>query len=514
MKRNIRENKILKSSIAISIIVCTGKILGFFKQGVIAWAFGASAGTDIYFAADSYIAMFGQIQVASISPSILTEYIHLSECEKKKELEVLLRKCFVVFPTIALVLILLNIVFASQIAVMLGISYFPEQRNELQRFIISLCPVILFTAFSGVANGILDANEKFVPSKLLSLFFSISIILFVFLLHSQLGVKSMLIGFLVGYGFHTLYVSVLAKQYFSFGKISCKDTSFRRVLKNVFPLVVGNSVVDVGHLVDKIIASSLVTGSVSYLYYGQVISNDLVNAVIITTIGTVLLPSLTKMVANKSEGVVIADRISEILGMVVALLIGIIGLYVVEGADLIRLFFERGSFSSEATIHVTSIAICYAVGFVFIAIREILTKTHYAYRDTATPMKNGIVGVIINTVLSLILSRVIGVSGVALATSISMGAVAFMMCFSIKRHINVFPLNKRFWWSFAKAVISALIMVIIGLFLIDICNGMNFIIRMVVISILMLIIYAVCLLCMRHEAIIDVKEIIFPKTKW
>ena len=482
-----KSSKIVKNSIVVSGVVCLGKALSFLKQAVLAWAFGANSGTDVYFTADSYIVMFAQIQTTSISPGILTEYILLDENKNRRDLEYFLRKCFVIFPVIALVLILVNIVLANQISIMLGISYSPEQRQKLQQLMICLCPVILFASFSGVSNGILDANERFVPSKFLSLFFSVSIIIFVFLFHDKLGIESMLLGFLLGYGFHTVYVTVLAKRYFSFGKIKKRDESFIRVMRRVLPLVIGNSIVDIGHLVDKIIASSLVTGSVTYLYYGQVISNDLVNSVIITAIGTVFLPSLTRMAVNRCDGYTVANRISEIIGIEVAILTVIVGLFVVEGTDFVKFFFERGSFSSEAPMYVTGIAI--------------LTKTHYAYQDTVTPMKNGIIGVIINTVLSFIFSRFIGVFGIALATSISMAFVAFIMSHSIKKYIGIYPLNKRFWGSFIKTFVSMGVTIFVGFLLREIMYNIHYIIRMICITFAMIIVYLIGLIVLKHNVI-------------
>ena len=67
-----KEKNVVKSSLAISAIVLIGKALGFVKQAVIAWAFGASATTDIYFAADGYTSMFGQIMGQSVGPAVLT----------------------------------------------------------------------------------------------------------------------------------------------------------------------------------------------------------------------------------------------------------------------------------------------------------------------------------------------------------------------------------------------------------------------------------------------------------
>lgn len=510
MKDNCKKT-LIKNSFFVSLIVCLGKIFGFLKQAVIAWAFGANAGTDIYFAADSYIAMIGQIQSSSISPCVLTEYISLNENKKRTELENLIKLCFIIFPLISILLILINILLSGNISSVLGISYSFEQRKELKKFIIYLCPVILFTSFAGVSNAILDANGRFIPSRLLSLFFSTSIIVSLIIFQKKFGINSLLLGFLFGYGVHTIYVTILTKKYFTLGRINTKVYFFQKLIKNIIPIVIGNSIVDIGHLVDKIVASSLVTGSVSYLYYGQVISSDLVCSVVITTIGSVLFPSLTKMVTNDCDGKKIAERISTILNKLIALLVGIISLYIVEGTDLVKLFFQRGEFSSVATSNVSDIAICYAIGFVFIAIREILTKTYYAYQDTKTPMIIGVLGVIINVILSLILSKIIGIAGVALATSVSIAIISVIMCITIKKHISVFPLCKEFFVALVKCLIAGIVIVFAGFFLSNIFENYNYIIRMIIISVSMIILYGIILKILKHEILLEIKHILKKK---
>lgn len=496
----MRKKNTFVSTVLISIIVCFGKILGFVKQAFIAWAFGATGETDIYFAADGYISIFGQIQMASIAPNVLTEYIKIREKNKQKDSIYFLRKCFLVFPLIGIIIIILNILFSEYISEILGISYTFMQRKILQKYIICLCPVILFTAVSSVSQGVLDANGRFLPSKLLSLIFSTFIISFVFLFHDILGIKSLLIGFLLGYAVHTIYVFVLAKRYFTFGGLQKTDSSFVLVLKNVVPLIIGNSIVDLGHLIDNIIASSLTSGSVSYLSYGQIISSGLVNAVIITPVGTVLLPLLTEIAVNTEDKKAVAKNVGNILAIVITILLIITDLYILECSDFIRLFFERGKFTHEVTKNISVIAICYAIGFVFIAIREILAKVHYAYQDTVSPMRNGIMGVIINVFLSLILSRLLGIVGIALATSISMIVVSFMMCLSLKKHIGTNSLKEYLGMPLMKSVFGLVIATLTGTLIRMYMINSKYIIRMFcVVSVTLLLYISILLYLYRYQ---------------
>ena len=457
------DSKIIKKGLIVSIVVCIGKVIGFLKQAVIAWAFGAGIETDIYFAADSYIAMIGQVQSASISPSILTNYIKLKENGKLKEAKEILRDAYIFFPIVAVVLIILNVVFSGPISEILGKAFNAAQRNEVQWFLISLSPVILLTSCAGVAQGILEGNERFTPTKWLSLIFSVSIIVCTVLFHKKIGIKSMLIGFILGYVLHTVYVVWCSREYVDMSIANpLKNRYFMLTIKNMIPLVLGNTIVDLGNLLGKVIASSLDEGSISVLYYGQVISNDLVNAVIITTIGTVLLPTLTKEISNQTHEGEISNRIKDILIFALTLIGLVVTLYIVEGLDLIRIFFERGNFGEDSSIRVAKISVCYAMGFCFMACREILVKAHYAYQDTISPMRNGIFGVIINASLSLFLAKRYGVYGIAIASSISMAIMMILLMNTLKKHVKSFNADRKFCLDILKIVISMIISILIG----------------------------------------------------
>ncbi len=495
---------LIKKGLTLSVIVGIGKILGFIKQAVIAWAFGANIGTDLYFAADSFIAMFGQIQLASIAPSILTSYIYLRETNKRAEAEKILNASFSFFPFLSLIIIIILIALSEYISTALGVAYSTEQRLNIQKYLIILSPVILFTAFSGVAQGVLDSNEHFSESKLLSLFFSISIIISIVLLHNSIGIYSMIVGFLFGYGTHTLYVINKARKIAHLKIInSFKVPAFSKVFHGFVTLALGNSIVDLGHLVDKIIASSLESGSISYLYYGQVISSDLVNAVIITTIGTILLPKLTKDIATEKNKKGIIENVNTIVISLTTLL-GIVScLYIIVGDDLVHFFFERGSFDHNSTINVYRIAVCYSIGFSFIAYREVLVKLHYAYMDTLSPMKNGIIGVAINIILSMILAKQYGACGIAIATTISIALVSLLLSRSIKKHLQDSLILKSSFYSLIKVFISLCITSLIGISLKQYLD-INYFIRMMITCTAMIIVFTANLLLLGEKTVLRI----------
>ncbi len=504
-----KSDSVVKYTVSISAIVLLGKILGFIKQSVIAWAFGSNATTDIYFAADGYTSMFGQIMGQSVGPTVLTRYVKLDDDGHKDKAIKIIKESFFFFMLIGLLIVSINILFSSKICSLIGISYTLEQKKELRFFLIALCPVMIFTSLAGVAQGYLDAHKRFLPAKLCSLFFSVSIIVSVLAFKNLLGLRSLLFGFMFGYLVHTIYiVSLVIPKTGLFIGNPFRDVEFRQMMKRFMPLVVGNSIVDLGHLIDRIVASSLVAGSVSALYYGQVISSDIVNAVIVSSVGTVLLTTLTKKVSACKDLEEIKNQLQTII-CTMTLFAGLIStLYLVEGIDLIRLFFERGSFDSHSTFVVTRIASCYSFGFIFISNREILIKAHYAFQDTFTPMINSIIGVVINLFGSIILSRIIGVSGIAVATSFSMAVVSILSLFTLRKHINSFPLDKTGVVDILKVLFAIILSTLFGRVIFSFLSSWNSLLRMFIISITVCVIFS--LICYFSKELV-VHKYVIPK---
>lgn len=503
-KRNntVLSKKTTKSAIIMSAVVLVGKVLGFVKQSVIAWAFGASAVTDLYFAADGFMSMLGQIQSSAISLSLITKYVQLKEKKNPDRANALACNAFAVFTVIALILVILIVLFSDKISGVLGISYTVAEKKQLGEFLIFLTPGIVCTCIIGVSQGILDGNERFIPSKLLTLFFSVSIVLSIVLFNSTLGIYSLVIGFLTGYCLHAVYVLILALKHIDYVWINpLKNRDFKKVIKGTLTLVIGNSIIDLGNLIDRIIASSGKSGSVSLLYYGQVMSNDIVNATIITTLGTILLPKITKSISRKIDNEILIQLIRKIVDSSIAIMGLVVALYLIEGIDLAKICFERGNFLPGDTNTVNLVACCYALGFPFMICREVFTKILYAYQDTITPMKNSIVGMLINLVLSFLLAKRLGIKGIALASTISVFLITLMLVKSINKYLGRKLVTKNIAFNILKVIIALIVTLSAGYVFRNYFRVENTFLKLMVTGILESLVYTLSLFLTKHSII-------------
>lgn len=90
-------------------------------------------------------------------------------------------------------------------------------------------------------------------------------------------------------------------------------------------------------------------------------------------------------------------------------------------------------------------------------LRDVLTRAFYALQDTKTPMINATIAVAINIILNIVLSRFLGIGGLALATSIAGTVSAFLMFITLRKKIGPFGLRAAVI-SFAKIIAASLLM--------------------------------------------------------
>lgn len=505
------KNIIVKDSILIAILVCAGKVLGFTKQSIIAWAFGTSIETDLYFVSDGYISTIAQVLSLSIIPTVLSAYLLVQSNDKQKANE-LISQNFTFFSLIGGILAGISILLSNQISLVIGISYTEEQRRILSHFLIALSPVILLAAIAGVAQGYLNANHQYIPTRLNSLFFSACSILSILLFRKKLGLKSLLLGFVIGYFLYTIYAVGCIDEKISFKfKPFSKSDEFKNEISKFLPVVLGTAVVDLGHLIDKIVASSLQMGSVTILNYGQIISGDIVNAVVVSTVGTIFFTSFTENVSKGMPANTLISNIRNILTVMSFVVVAITILYFIAGEDLVRILLERGKFTRQNTILVSETASMYAIGFIFMAFREILIKIHYAYQDMVMPAVNSGMGVIINLILSVGFSKIIGVRGIALATSVSMMVVTVLSLISIKKHIQKSIFDKKLLCNIFKTIIAGILTWKIGVFMSNYYGNMASVLQLVIKGVGSIAVYSVLCSLLKESTILDLKKYILKR---
>lgn len=221
------------------------------------------------------------------------------------------------------------------------------------------------------------------------------------------------------------------------------------------PVIVGISVNQINILIDRTIASQIATGGISALTYANRL-NLFIQGIFVMSLATAMYPIISKMVAeNNIEGLKksLAEVVRAINILVLPPTIGAM----IFSEPIIMMLFGRGVFNTQAILLTSSALFFYSIGMIGFGLREVLSRAFYSMQDTKTPMLNAAIGMVLNIILNIILSRYLGIGGLALATSIAAIFTTGLMFISLRKKIGPFGMKKTSI-SFLKILFASLSM--------------------------------------------------------
>lgn len=407
------------------------RILGLARDIIFATLFGASGGTDAFFVAfkipNFMRRLFAEGAFSQAFVPVFSEY---RETRSREALKDLINH---VAGSLGGLLLIISIIgsLASPLLVMLFAPGFWDEANRyaLTSEILRITfPYIFFIALTAFAGGILNSYNQFSVPAFTPVLLNLCLIgaaVWASPLFEQpvmalaWGVALAGITQLVFQFPFLLKLGLMPRP-----KYQRNHEGVSKIIKLMIPAIIGSSVAQINLLFDTIIASFLVAGSVSWLYY----SDRLVEfplGVFGIALATVILPSLSKQHARQS-----AEQFNQTLDWALKLVLLIalpaaLGLLLLA-APLLATLFNYGEFDLRDAQMASMSLMAYALGLpAFVAIK-ILAPGYYARQDTKTPVKIAIKAMIANMFLNVLFVVPMVVwsidgphTGLALATSAS-----------------------------------------------------------------------------------------------
>ena len=218
---------------------------------------------------------------------------------------------------------------------------------------------------------------------------------------------------------------------FHFKKHKKKEEN--KFYKNFFSATLGSSTLHLSAFIDTWLASFLISGSISYLYYAnRVFQLPLAIFAIATSIA--LFPMIAKAIKNKDE-----NRALHLMKKSSVILFGVLSLSMLIGIVfnelIVKLLFERGAFNSVDTANTALILTMYLIGLLPFGLAKIFSLWLYANEQQFLSAKISMKSLAWNIIFSLILIKPYGAAGLAFASTLS-GFILFSLT------IKAFGFNK------------------------------------------------------------------------
>jgi len=199
----------------------------------------------------------------------------------------------------------------------------------------------------------------------------------------------------------------------------------KKHFKSLFlPGILGNSTPQISAFIDTILATFLMTGSVSYLFYANRIF-QLPLAIIAIATATVLFPAVSKALKNKNETEAYKN-LNQAFWLLAFLLGGAMVGGILLAEPIVWLLFERGKFTEIQTLETVNVLQMYMVGLLPFGLAKLFSLFLYASHRHLKAAKIAVYSLITSVSASLILMHPLGASGLALAGSIG-GWVLFIL---------------------------------------------------------------------------------------
>lgn len=436
------------------------RVFGLLRDITLATFFGASGGTDAFLVAfkipNFMRRLFGEGAFSLAFVPVFTEY---KEKRSKAELKDLIDHVAGTLGSFLLILSIAGMVFAPAL-VYLFAPGFSSNAGQLQLTTDLLritFPYIFFIALVAFAGGILNSHHQFAIPAFTPVLLNICLIASVFFLAPYFDEPLMALA----WGVAMAGVIQLLLQFPSLIKLGLMPApklkrghkGVKKILRLMIPAIFGSSVAQINLLLDTIIASFLITGSVTWLYYSDRLL-EFPLGILGIAIATVILPALSRQHARAST-----EQFNQTLNWALRLVVLIsipasVGLFLLAGPILTSLF-EYGKFSAHDTYFSSLSLMAYMLGLPALLVIKILAPGFYARQDTRTPVRAGIIAMVCNMLLNIAFVVPMVMTdyqaphvGLALATSCSAYINATLLYFGLRKNAIYTPLAGWPAWIF------------------------------------------------------------------
>jgi len=443
---NAESRHIARRAVTVGGTTLVSRVLGFVRDVITAFALGAGLFADAFFVAfripNLLRSLFAE---GSLTMAFIPTFSRVRAEEGEARAQEMARSVLAWLVSILLVITALAMVFAPQLTGLIapGFAKNPELLSVTADLLRICFPFIVFISAVGLCMGILNALDHFFAPAFAPCLLNIGFIV------------SALIGWHMGWNVaYALAWGVLASGLaqwlfqqpyltrlgFSWrGPWRWLDPAVLRMGRLMLPSVLGSAVYQINLLLGTLLASFLLVGSISYLYYADRLVQFPVG-VFGLAVSTAALPSLSRLAAaermDEFQGVI---RSSMRLSLFISLpaMAGLMAL----AAPLIGLLFGRGAFGPEAINATASALVAYCVGLPAIALVRPLVGAFYALENTRAPVLVAAFCLVVNLVLGYTLMRFMAHAGLALAVSVASYVNVGLLSWLLRRRLGQWPME-------------------------------------------------------------------------
>ncbi len=430
----------LRGFASIGAGTLVSRLSGFAREVVTAALFGAGIEMDIFVAAFTIPNLLCRVLgESSVEAGFMPLFKGMHAAGERARAWRLAGRTFNWLAIALGLLVVIGIAAAPLLVELVAHGFEGDVAAATIRMTRLMFPFGVAIGLAALMGAILLAFGRFRVYSLAPVLLNVGIIGSVLALNGRIGYVSLGFGVLAG-GLLQFLVQVpfaraLARrdgERLFRAELSPRDEDVRRVAGLTVPVIAASVIQRLGVVVDRTIASFLVPGSISSLYYSFRLVH-LPYAILALSAGRSAAPVLAETHAVGDHDGFCRALIAGIR-MNVTFLAPVVVLAVVLARPVVGLVYQRGAFDENDLAMTSSAFAMYSLGLIGMGLTFLLVRAFAARLDTRTPVKISVVAFFLNAGLNLLLVRTpLSHAGLALASSIAFAAHAVILYMILNR---------------------------------------------------------------------------------
>ena len=468
-------SSVISAAFLITIAGLASRVMGLFRDRLLASTFGAGDVLDIYYAAFRIPDLiYNLLILGALSAAFIPVFTGLISNQKEEEAWELTNGVVNLVMSLIVFLSILFCIFSSWLMKIITPGFSSEKMESVVLFtrIMFLSPI--FLGISGIFGGILTSFKRFFIYSLAPIFYNIGIIFGILVFVRFWGSIGLAWGVVLGAFLHMLTQYPAARQLgfkhsWSF-MIHLSNKEVRKVFRLMIPRTLGIAINQINLFVITIFASLLASGSLAIFNFAQNLQ-AVPLGIIGVSFALAVFPNLS-MLHSKNDKENFVKTFSETFRQILFFIIPMSVFILLLRAQIVRVVLGAGKFDWEDTVLTFQCLGIFSLSLFAQCLVPLLARAFYAMHNTKTPFYVAIATETVNILAVVFLIEKYKILSLAIAFSLAAIVQMSLLLFFLRAKFD--DLNDK------KIIISVGKITLATFFSGAIIQGLKYLIAMIV----------------------------------
>ena len=492
-----------KTAALMGIIILAAKLMGLVRDIMVAGAFGTTTVAVAYETASRLpVTIFDFVLGGVVTSAFIPVYNSIAVKEGKDKASAFTQSYTNLILLLTGIIAVLGVVFAPALVSFIAPDLAADAAELSVRLTRIMFPMVIFVGLAFTFVGFLQSEGEYNIPAVISLVSNLIMVGWLavsgrWIDNPLTAVTGLSLAMLIGWAAQAaVQIPAVRKRGFRFrptAPVLTPDT--KRAAKNALPILAATWTTPVCTLINTRLASGI-DGAISMLGYANRLYIIIVG--LFSFVATNLLfPYFAR--ADAAGDTSEKDRMTRTSVKVLTFIIAPISVGVAVLAEpFVSLIYENGAFDAADTLWTANALRFYAVGMVFTAVSEVLTKAFFAAEKTKYPMLAAVVSMTFNIVVVILIGGWLHIGGIALISGLA-AAVNMLVNLIFAYRTKMISRSLPDVLDIVKTIVSAAVMGVTVGFVYPLTSALPMIVGFALSVLTGVIVYALCVTVLRSE---------------